>query len=174
MREAASQRVSVGHAGAQHARQRVGRADESGTTDRQEKPLKVALDELRMQMLGTQVLFGFLFSALFQERFIVTSPAHAIATSAGLLFVVGALAALITGRSLHRLALNGEASERMQRYASVCAEIALAALRSRWAPPPTWSASLTSEVRSLPARLWLCWLPAPSCGTASEESSNCV
>ena len=33
--------------------------------------LKISLDELRMQMLGTQVAFGFQLESLFQERFAV-------------------------------------------------------------------------------------------------------
>jgi hypothetical protein len=34
-----------------------------------ESLIKVALDELRMQMLGVQVLFGFQFQGIFQEGF---------------------------------------------------------------------------------------------------------
>jgi hypothetical protein len=34
-----------------------------------ESALKVSLDELRMQMLGSQVLFGFQFQGLFQDNF---------------------------------------------------------------------------------------------------------
>jgi len=34
-----------------------------------ENLIKVSLDELRMQMLGVQVLFGFQFQGLFQQGF---------------------------------------------------------------------------------------------------------
>ena len=37
--------------------------------------LKISLDELRMQMLGAQVAFGFQFQSLFQDRFDVSDPA---------------------------------------------------------------------------------------------------
>ena len=37
-----------------------------------EKILHTALDELRMQMLGVQVLFGFQLQGVFQERFATT------------------------------------------------------------------------------------------------------
>ena len=34
-----------------------------------QEALKTSLDELRMQMLGVQVLFGFQFQGVFQEGF---------------------------------------------------------------------------------------------------------
>ena len=36
--------------------------------------LKISLDELRMQMLGSQVLFGFQFQGLFQDNFEALQP----------------------------------------------------------------------------------------------------
>jgi hypothetical protein len=90
--------------------------------------LKVALDELRMQMLGSQVLFGFQFDALFQERFQdLAGPAKA-AAGVGFVFIVATLALLITAPSIHRIALQGEATPRMRRIAASLAELALVTL----------------------------------------------
>jgi hypothetical protein len=39
-----------------------------------ESTLKTSLEELRMQMLGVQVLFGFQLQGLFQETFLLLPP----------------------------------------------------------------------------------------------------
>jgi hypothetical protein len=40
-----------------------------------DRKLKIALDESRLLILGAQVLFGFLFQAVFQELFRDVPPA---------------------------------------------------------------------------------------------------
>jgi hypothetical protein len=90
--------------------------------------LKVSLDELRMQMLGAQVLFGFQFDALFQERFETASALVKAAASAGFVFIVATLALLIAALSIHRIAYRGESTLRMRRIAGRLAEMALMTL----------------------------------------------
>jgi hypothetical protein len=90
--------------------------------------VKISLDELRMQMLGTQVAFGFQFQSLFQERFDLTDSAIRNAALSGLAFIVLTLALSIAAPAAHRIAYGGLASERTVRLASALARAALAAL----------------------------------------------
>lgn len=90
--------------------------------------LKISLDELRMQMLGTQVAFGFQFQSLFQERFDVTDPARRAVALAGLIFMVATLGLLIAAPAVHRIADAGEATERMRRLTASLAHVALITL----------------------------------------------
>jgi hypothetical protein len=98
------------------------------TMGRSERLLKVALDELRMQMLGAQVLFGFQFQALFQERFNPLSASERLATAAGFVFIVATLALLIAAPSIHRFVEHGEATLRVRKIAGTLAQAALATL----------------------------------------------
>ena len=93
-----------------------------------ESLLKISLDELRMQMLGTQVAFGFQFQSLFQDRFDVTDPARRTAALVGLIFMVLTLGLLIAAPAVHRIADVGEATERTQRLTAALAHVALITL----------------------------------------------
>jgi hypothetical protein len=90
--------------------------------------LKVALDELRMQMLGAQVLFGFQFDALFQERFQTATPVAKAAAGVGFVFIIATLALLIAAPSIHRIAWHGESTLRMRWLAGRLAEASLVTL----------------------------------------------
>jgi uncharacterized protein DUF6328 len=90
--------------------------------------LKVSLDELRMQMLGTQVLFGFQFQSLFQPGFARATPAEHFADAMALTAVLVSFAVLATVPAEHRLVEAGEASGRLLRASYRWAEIALATM----------------------------------------------
>ena len=90
--------------------------------------LKIALDELRMQMLGAQVAFGFQFQSLFQERLNPAEVATRVAMSAGMAFIVLTLAFLIAGPAVHRIVNAGHASERTRQLSSHLARLALMTL----------------------------------------------
>jgi hypothetical protein len=90
--------------------------------------LKISLDELRMQMLGAQVAFGFQFQSLFQDRFDVSDPARRAAALAGLIFMVLTLGLLIAAPAVHRIADVGEATQRTQRLTAALAHVALITL----------------------------------------------
>jgi hypothetical protein len=74
--------------------------------------LKISLDELRMQMLGAQVAFGFQFQSLFQDRFDVSDPARRAVALAGLTLMVITLGLLIAAPAVHRIADFGAATQR--------------------------------------------------------------
>ena len=90
--------------------------------------LKLALDELRMQMLGAQVLFGFQFQTLFQDRFQSPTDLQRIASAAGLATILLTIGLLIAVPSQHRLAERGDTTASIYRCANRYAELALATL----------------------------------------------
>lgn len=84
-----------------------------------------ALDELRMQMLGAQVLFGFQLHGVFQEGFDrISREAHA-AEGMGFGLLVVTLGFLLAPCAQHRLVENGIATKRIFRVAGRYAELAL-------------------------------------------------
>jgi len=88
--------------------------------------LKTALDEMRMQMLGAEVLFGFQFSSAFQGEFSRLSPLARYADAIALMLIVVAIGLLVAVPSQHRLVEQGEATMRVYRTATLFACIALA------------------------------------------------
>jgi hypothetical protein len=90
-----------------------------------EEIVHVALDELRMQMLGTQVLFGFQLQGVFQEWFSTASASARVLDAAALCLIVLTLGLLIAAPSQHRLVDRGNATKRIFRVAGNFAEAAL-------------------------------------------------
>jgi hypothetical protein len=87
--------------------------------------LKTSLDELRMQVLGSQVLLGFQFQSLFQDGFQQAGPEVRTAAALGLLAICLSLAGLIVPAAQHRLVEQGQATLRILRIANRCAEVSL-------------------------------------------------
>jgi hypothetical protein len=87
--------------------------------------LKVSLDELRMQMLGAQVLLGFQFQGLFQDRFNEMTSGARIVAAVGLGLMVVAIALIIAVPCQHRLVERGEATQRIYLESKRYAELAL-------------------------------------------------
>jgi hypothetical protein len=95
-----------------------------------ERQLKIALDESRLLILGAEVLFGFQFNGVFQERFAELPAAMRALAGGGLALIVLALALLITPSMQHRIVEPGEDSSRVLRLATLftgCALLPLAA-----------------------------------------------
>lgn len=84
-----------------------------------------ALDEVRMQMLGTQVLFGFQLQGAFQEGFETAPMLVRGVDAAALSLLVVTLGLLVAGPSQHRLVERGEATRRILTVANRFAEMAL-------------------------------------------------
>jgi hypothetical protein len=87
--------------------------------------LKTALDETRTLILGAQILLGFQYQSVFQERF-EALPWHARAMDAwalGLMLLTAGL--LIAPSAFHRIAERGESTGRTQILAGRCAGTAL-------------------------------------------------
>jgi hypothetical protein len=87
--------------------------------------LKTSLDELRMQMLGTQVLLGFQFQGLFQENFPAVGVSGRSIDAVGIASMVVALGLMMAIPCQHRLIEGGQATQRIYRASKRYAELAL-------------------------------------------------
>jgi Family of unknown function (DUF6328) len=87
--------------------------------------LKISLDELRMQMLGAQIAFGFEFQALFHERLQISNAAIRLAVALGFASIVATIGLLIAAPAVHRIADAGNATERTLRLSNGLARKAL-------------------------------------------------
>src|SRR5213075_752017 len=68
-----------------------------------EGKLKTALDESRLLILGAQVLFGFQFEAVFQERFPYISDTARHMHGAGLVMMLISISLLIAPSLFHQI-----------------------------------------------------------------------
>src|ERR1700710_1778772 len=93
-----------------------------------ENLVQTALDELRMQMLGTQVLFGFQLQGAFQESFAAASGSVKLTDFVALSLIVLTLGLLISAPAQHRLVDKGRDTHRIFNSSKRLAELALAPL----------------------------------------------
>jgi uncharacterized protein DUF6328 len=87
--------------------------------------VKTALDETRLLILGSQILFGFQLNAVFQKTFDDLSPVARWLNACGFLLMATAVALLIAPSMQHRLVEGGRDSERIQRAATRFSALAL-------------------------------------------------
>jgi Family of unknown function (DUF6328) len=90
--------------------------------------LKLSLDELRMQMLGVQVLFGFQFQGLFQNNFESLPLTARAVDAAGLMLMIIVLGLILAVASQHRIVEAGADTQRIFRMSLRFAKYALAPL----------------------------------------------
>jgi hypothetical protein len=93
-----------------------------------ESVLKVSLDELRMQMLGSQVLFGFQFQGLFQNNFEALPASGRAADGLAMALMILVLGLIVAVPCQHRMVDKGESTLRILRVSSRCANYALGPL----------------------------------------------
>src|SRR5258707_6197428 len=93
--------------------------------------VKTALDETRTLILGSQILIGFQFQAVFQNDF-EQLPAHARwIDGMALILMVSAAALLIAPGVYHRIVENGQDSVHIHHLISIMAGIMAFALSPR-------------------------------------------
>ena len=90
-----------------------------------QRKLKIALDETRMLMMGSQILFGFQLEAVFQKNFPQLDEDRKALTALGILLMASTIGVLIAPSCRHRLLEDGEASPTMLKMTTRCAAIAL-------------------------------------------------
>jgi hypothetical protein len=90
-----------------------------------ERKLKTALDESRLLILGAQVLFGFLFQAVFQDLFKEVPPASQAIQCAGLAFMLLSVCLLIAPSLYHQIIFEGESRAEAVSVATVFAGASL-------------------------------------------------
>jgi Family of unknown function (DUF6328) len=90
-----------------------------------ESRLKTALDESRLLILGAQVLFGFQFEAVFQERFPYVSDAARHIHGAGLVLMLISISLLIAPSLFHQIIFAGDSRVGAITTATTLASISL-------------------------------------------------
>ena len=90
-----------------------------------ERQLKVALDESRLLILGSQVLFGFQFNGIFQQQFESLPFLSRLFVCAGLTLLTLAIALLIAPSMEHRIVERGQDSRRVLALATLFVGTAL-------------------------------------------------
>lgn len=90
-----------------------------------EQRFQTSLDESRLLMLATQILFGFQLQTVFTDEFRTFPLVMRQVDAAALLLMVVALAFLLTPPSQHRLIERGHISGRIRKSATRFTELAL-------------------------------------------------
>jgi Family of unknown function (DUF6328) len=90
-----------------------------------ERKFQLALDETRLLMLASQILFGFEFQSVFQDGFATWPQASRRADALGLMLMVATIAFLLAPTSLHRLAERGQITGRLRSALTRFTEAAL-------------------------------------------------
>ena len=90
--------------------------------------LKTSLDELRMQMIGVQVLFGFQFQGLFQDNFESVPPSGRLAAAMGLVLMIIVFGLILAVASQHRIVEAGADTQRIFKLSLRFATYTLAPL----------------------------------------------
>src|SRR5437868_8972315 len=89
------------------------------------KKVKIALEETRILILGAQILLGFGFRGVFDDRFDQLPEYARYADGVGLGLLVCTIGLLIAPGPYHRIGEGGQDSGRLHRYATVIADLAL-------------------------------------------------
>jgi hypothetical protein len=90
-----------------------------------QKKLKLALNDNRLLILGTQVLFGFQFNGIFQELFVELPYPSRVLEACGLTLLMASIAFLIAPSMHHRIVEGGRDSARVLKLATDFAGFAL-------------------------------------------------
>ena len=87
--------------------------------------VKNALDEVRILVLGTQVLLGFAYRAFFEPRFERLPARDQGILFASLCLLLAQMGLLLLPAARHRIVEGGRDSEALHRFAMNCAFVAL-------------------------------------------------
>src|SRR5258708_29664047 len=90
-----------------------------------EKKFKMALDETRLLMLGTQIFFGFQFNGIFQTAFDTLPVRARWLDAAALILMTVTLGCLIAPSARHRIAEEGQVDYGVFRAAALFAIVSL-------------------------------------------------
>jgi len=92
-----------------------------------DRRIKTALDETRLLIMGSQVLFGFVLASVFQNRFETLSRSSQYLVCAALALMVLSIGFLIAPSMQHRIVEDGQSTPRLERATSAFAA---------WSLPP--------------------------------------
>ena len=83
-----------------------------------DRKIKMALDETRLLILGSQVLFGFLLESVFQNAFETLSRSSQLMVCVALALMVLSIGCLIAPSMQHRIVEDGQSTVRLERATS--------------------------------------------------------
>ncbi len=86
-----------------------------------DRKIKAALDESRLLILGSQVLFGFLFESAFQDGFKTLTASSQFLIAAALALMVLSIGCLIAPSMQHRIVEAGQSTRRLEQAISALA-----------------------------------------------------
>jgi len=92
-----------------------------------DRRIKTALDETRLLILGSQVLFGFLLESIFQDGFETLARSSQYLVCVALALMVLSIGCLIAPSMQHRIVEAGQSTARLERATSTFAA---------WSLPP--------------------------------------
>ena len=87
--------------------------------------VKIALEETRILILGSQILLGFAFRGVFDDRFDQLPEYARYADGVGLRLLVCTVGLLIAPGPYHRIVEAGQDSGRLHRFTTFIADLAL-------------------------------------------------
>ena len=87
--------------------------------------IKLALDESRMLVLGTQILLGFQFRSVFEPAFEKLPSIYQDLKIGALLILLSAIALIMAPGSYHRIVRAGSDAEDVHQFATIMMDIAL-------------------------------------------------
>ena len=87
--------------------------------------IKIALDESRMLVLGTQILLGFQFRVVFEPAFDRLPASSQYLKMAGLVVLLIAIGLIMAPGSFHRIVRSGSDAEDVQRFTTGVMDFAL-------------------------------------------------
>ena len=90
-----------------------------------EDKVKTALDETRLLILGSQILFGFQLNGMFQDAFEQVSAPGRNLNALGYFLMATTVGLLIAPSMQHRLVEHGQDTQRLHRATTVFAALAL-------------------------------------------------
>jgi hypothetical protein len=98
---------------------------EEGLVAELKDKVKLALDEARMLVLGSQVLLGFEFRSFFEQRFNDLPPLTQFLKFGALGVLLIAMLLLVLPAAYHRIVEHGEATEEQHRFTTTVMDYAL-------------------------------------------------
>jgi hypothetical protein len=87
--------------------------------------IKIALDESRMLVLGTQVFLGFQFRAIFEPAFDRLPKSSQLLKMSGLMVLLIAITLIMAPGSYHRIVRGGSDAEDVHQFATTMMDVAL-------------------------------------------------
>lgn len=99
--------------------------EDGDSKDRRDRELIELLNELRVALPGVQVLFAFLLTVPFSQRFVDLTGSQKVVYFLALLFASGASAFLIAPTAYHRIQFREGDKEKMLEFSNLFAVIGL-------------------------------------------------